>query len=48
MKKNPLNTVKDIVAEAKKRLAEKPLTKQDKRTLASVLRAIADELEKVS
>lgn len=41
-----LNTIKEVVAEAKRRLGDKPLTKEEKLKLASILKAIASELEK--
>lgn len=40
------NTIKDIIVEAKRRLGDKPLTKEEKLKLASILKAIASELEK--
>lgn len=41
-----LNTIKEIIAEAKRRLGDKPLTKEEKLKLANILRDIASELEK--
>ena len=41
-----LNTIKEVVSEAKRRLGDKPLTKEEKLKLASILKAIASELEK--
>lgn len=44
--KKQLKSIRDIIAEAKRRLGDKQLTDTEKKKLASILRAIASELEK--